>query len=275
MYPASFHRERLEAVAEFVDSNASGLDCIVISGDLATSGIARDLRVAFDFIDKNGAGSWYRDGDPVLNNQDRPILIVPGNHDHYNGNEAGPNSKNFSLQFASYLRSFKGRRVGYDIFVKDGEAVAFVLGDLSFRSPKDAKNIRHRYGGGLADDDTLRDLRDLTHQIRRLPQLENLPLKVVWVIHFAPFVCSSTLELTGFRKVTLSARSVDVDAIFCGHTHVRATHKEDDVEIWCGGAATSVDCESFIHVVEVDVKAGSCGVTDFKFDKSEGAFIAC
>jgi 3',5'-cyclic AMP phosphodiesterase CpdA len=72
------------AVAEFVYTERNGLDAIIITGDLATTGLPADLLPAERYVTEACTDKWLTSRQaPSLASHDLPIFLIPGNHDRY------------------------------------------------------------------------------------------------------------------------------------------------------------------------------------------------
>ena len=270
LHPASYEAGPLAALAEFVYDRASSYDAIILSGDLSTSGTATDLQAAKSFVTGKPTSGWRKDGNPVLYRGDSPLLILPGNHDNYDGNSPNPNPTHFRLVFGDQMEGFDGEAVGSLIRGNGPEALILVYADLGFRSASEARDRNlHLYGGGALRSDTLRRLVDETWRLRRSPELESYQKRVIWIIHFAPFECGYSLELIGASELIKAAEENQVTQVLCGHTHKKSYRKEGIVNVFCAGSATSVDCANELHELYYDFAEDRMTRIDYKYSRED------
>jgi 3',5'-cyclic AMP phosphodiesterase CpdA len=251
--PASYVPEIVTGVAQFCLQWKEAADGIIISGDIATSGIARDIATAKAFVDEPArSGFMSGSGFPTLSASGLPVYMMPGNHDRYLNDTAAPNSRTFDLAFGDYLRNFKDY-VGFWVAEKGHARVAFVYADFSLRTKADAEFVPayFAYGQGRVYDDVLQDLKDTTVMIRR--DFGDVP--VVWITHFAPFHFSRSLAFIDYQKITAAATGLGVLSTLCGHTHQSARHQIDTHVIYCGGSAGCADSadDSRVQIINIDV----------------------
>src|SRR5215467_2374046 len=82
--PASYNPDILSGVAQFCYERAKITDGIIVTGDLATTGMMSDIGVAYAFI-ADPAANGFMSGlfSPTLNHPGVRIHVLPGNHDKY------------------------------------------------------------------------------------------------------------------------------------------------------------------------------------------------
>jgi hypothetical protein len=102
-------------------------------------------------------------------------------------------------------------------------------------------------------------------------------MPVVWVIHFAPWECSPSLELIGFSRVTDLAASMGVLCTLCGHTHEQDNIVRKGHQIYCAGSAGCVDSKtkSRVHIIEISIADSGNSVSrrNFGWSWDEDAFV--
>jgi hypothetical protein len=105
--PASYVPDIVSGVAQFCFERAFVVDGILLTGDLATTGMMIDIGVASSFIKEPAQSGFVTEKlFPTLKASNLPIFIVPGNHDKYLDNRGAPNCKNFELTFEVYMRNY-------------------------------------------------------------------------------------------------------------------------------------------------------------------------
>lgn len=251
--PASYIPDIVAGVAQFCTQWKDAADGIIISGDVSTTGIGRDIAAAKSFVDDPARSGYVNDARlPTLNASHLPIYLMPGNHDRYLNNTAAPNSKTFDLAFGEYLRNFRDF-VGFWVAEKAGTQIGFVYADFSLRSRSDAEYLSpyFAYGQGRVYEDVLEELRNTTIMLRR--DHGNIP--IIWITHFAPFHFTTALKFIDYEKITAAATSLGIVGTLCGHTHQSAKHQIDSHVIYCGGSAGCADCanDSRVQIINIDV----------------------
>jgi 3',5'-cyclic AMP phosphodiesterase CpdA len=249
--PASYCPDIVSGVANFCFRNRRQVDGIIITGDLATTGMHADLNVARSFLSDPAIVAYSAQSrSPTLNSSELPIYLVAGNHDRYANNGATPNSRNFDLLFDEYLRNFDGF-VGHWVVKKDSQSIAFISADFSLRTRGDATAHINAYGQGRVYSDTLKNLTDRSFALKaKFPGVA-----IFWLIHFAPFDCGPRLELIGWDQIAASASALGVTATLCGHTHKPFRVQLSDHSIFCAGSAGCADSEdnSFVHILDIQI----------------------
>jgi hypothetical protein len=129
------------------------------------------------------------------------------------------------------------------------------------------------YGQGRVYVDVLKTLIEKT---RRLQRESNVDC-VIWAIHFAPFACGYGLCLIDHEDLVNSAEELGVNAILCGHTHDAHVEARKGFNIYCSGAAGSIDREekALLHVFNIDID-GSCSLwrENYRWNPAESAFVS-
>jgi 3',5'-cyclic AMP phosphodiesterase CpdA len=218
--PVSSHsRSCTDALADFVYANGAGLDVIVLSGDLATTGDPADLRAARRYITapavSGAVSTWNR---PTLQAAQKPIVWIPGNHDRFRRFHF-PGGTNFDRAFGDCWRARQGAQclwVG-----KREEATLVLLGvDFTLRASDLGGGLHFGFllgflGQGRVYPRRLQALRRETqHARRRFPGCA-----VVWVLHFEPDSPHSFLALLDDHLLANALTQEAVAAVLCGHTH--------------------------------------------------------
>jgi len=249
--PASYVPDIVSGVAQFCLERAQVTDGILITGDLATTGMMSDIRVANSFI-REPAKSGYSTENlfPTLAGSNLPIFMIPGNHDKYRDNKAAPNCKSFELIFESYMRNFQSG-VGHWVRRKNESVLGVISADFCLLERKDAQGAGGAYGQGKVYQHVLNELKSRTFALRD----KYKGIHLIWMIHFAPFDCGHWLQLIDFDVIVQSAIALSVEATLCGHTHRASKHQTDNHVVYCSGSAGCVDREddSRVHVLHIDV----------------------
>jgi predicted phosphodiesterase len=262
--PASYVPAMLSDAAQFCLENSQVIDGIILTGDLATTGMMADLLPARTFVSAPAdQGFLTADRFPTLAASGKSIYVLPGNHDRYVDNRGTPNGKNFELSFGSFLRNFDGS-VGHWVRRKADHLIGFVYADFSLQSRMDASDrVSAVYGQGRVKEDTLQALRERTFNVRA-----SYPgVMLVWLLHFAPFDCGYYLHLHNWESVVEAATALKVAVTLCGHTHRAGKIAIGHHIIYCAGSAACVDSEGDgkIHVIHLDTDGVSSKVSRMNY----------
>jgi 3',5'-cyclic AMP phosphodiesterase CpdA len=231
------------ATAEFVLENQASLDGLLITGDVATTGLEEDLNVAKTFV----AGPVIRgvsamQGRPTLAATSLPIFLIPGNHDRYATELGAPGGFGFDNVFTEYWGG--NSRLNHILFER-GEAQLAVIGaDFSLRSRKEASppGSLGYLGQGKVDRETLERLVQRTISLQR----DYSGIGILWAVHFPPNAPGIPNSLRLLRSVDFidAAKSLAVTHIISGHIHTDLTYSVRErgipITIHCAHTACSV-----------------------------------
>jgi hypothetical protein len=272
--PASYVPEIVAGVAQFCFERARVLDGLIVTGDLATTGIATDISAAHRFIaSPPTAGFYSAPRTPTLAFIDGSIIqMIPGNHDKFDDDLGTPNGRNFELRFNSYMPNFSSG-VGHWMDEKQSQRLGFILADFTLLTRFDATDkVVGAFGQGRVYQDVLDELTDRTLRLRR----ETPDISLVWIIHFAPYDCGHSIQLLDFDRFVDAALRLKIAATLCGHTHRSFKTVIDDHIVYCSGSAGSVDKEhdARIHLLHFDV-GEDCRVTrdNFIWNRARHEFV--
>ncbi len=271
--PASYVPEIIAGAAQFCFERAGVVDGVIITGDLATTGIATDMNVAHSFITAPPTAGFYSaPRSPTIGFMEGYITLVPGNHDKYADDYGTPNGKNFELRFGSYMPNFRSG-VGHWVDQKDGRKPGFIVADFSLQSRSDAEDkVIGAFGQGRVYYDVLDEVTNRSLLLRR--KYSNIPL--VWIIHFAPFDCGYSIKLVDFDKVIDAAIRLKIAVTLCGHTHRSSKLMVDGHIVYCGGSTGCVDKEhdARIQLMHFDVDKDCRAIRhNFLWDRSQHEFV--
>jgi len=266
--PYVFDDTVLEAVAKWAYYYKENIDAIIITGDIAESGFIEDLLFAKDFIDSASAYPsrvpWINiEGRPTLQSCNKPIFLMPGNHDRYKKPLVPIHGgAKFGEIFINYwedeINEYKYIRRCF-LPNSDNPLLAILFTDFSLEKFSDG--IIHQggpWGQGRVYEERLSELIDNT---KKLINLE-YPIAVIWVIHFAPlyeryFKLRRNLWLLNSERLISKADEFGIRHIFCGHVHESRYYKvgvNQDVKIYCAGTSTILSGPPYMHyrVIEID-----------------------
>ena len=276
--PSSYDRDLARAVARFAKTYAEKVDVILVTGDIATTGLAADLRTAHQFISASPArGSRSINNFPTLNSSRLPIFLLPGNHDRFGSSyTASPNDRRFDTVFSAFWPSGAGVSVNY--VRRRNEALCVIAADFTLERRDDAHSIAGVWGQGRVYASRLRSLVQATvHARTQQPEPA-----VVWAIHFPPVSSDvePALSLIDGRAVAVAARLHNVPFIFAGHVHVAGRYEYSsapNVTVWCAGTATSVNPDDLNTIHLLDIEVGKGAATDltcrtYRWSQNAGEF---
>lgn len=221
-----------------------GYDACIVTGDLATTGSFEDLTAAAALLrgDPSAAGAETLRRKSAL----PPMVVLPGNHDRYNGAALLPSSANFengslfggNWDIANPKHSAKRSHVNSSIITNaHGKKLAVVTGDFSY--VRLTPMLPRYVGGGKARTETLREMERVTAQFAK----EGLP--VIWAVHYPPVKKGVDwfLYLSGHKAVLKVANRRNIEVILSGHTHkqrvwrIAQPNKITPIQVVCAGSA--------------------------------------
>lgn len=247
--PASYVRAIVSGVAQFCYERRRDVDGIIISGDLATTGLASDLNVAKTFVADPAKAAGFRSEAerPTLQAAKKDIFLLPGNHDRYASNLGATNSRTFDLIFERFLGRHDGV-IGSWVRRRRECYIGFVFADFTLEERSHATNKLYAYGQGRVYEDVLQALKDRTLELRaRYPGIG-----LNWILHFTPYDCGNrSLELIDWSSVAQSASALGVLTTLCGHTHQQTKIQTAGHTVYCAGSAGCIDSEnsSTAHII--------------------------
>lgn len=254
--PESYAVDVADSVAKFVYFRRFAADAIVISGDLATTGMAADLASARAFVaDPPVAGVLSRSQRPTLRAANLPVLLLPGNHDRFQDNQGTPWGKSFEVTFPLDWPRHSVRP--FILEKSDNTRLAFVAADFCLRQTNDAlmPSALNRYGQGRVYEDLVARLREVTARARSGRSVT----EVVWVVHFAPGdQTDRTLRLLNDGPLREALDAEGIRLLLCGHVHTPSEYRfGNDTTVYCAGSSSSVDVRGRNAIHVVDIKVGT------------------
>ncbi|MGE3821041.1 MAG: metallophosphoesterase [Isosphaeraceae bacterium] len=291
------------------------LDAVLVTGDLATDGRAADLAWAefqiAELVKKLAGPRLTREG--LTQSRDR-VLIMPGNHDRYDGWFGRAGGTRFERVFTRFwpetpqppvvqdrwrrFRELKRRvfspgrrprRTQTWLLECEGpsegsspDRLAIVAADFTLQRSRDAsKTPMAHLGQGKAYLHVIDQLKHATRAVSFETRA------IVWAVHFPPEFEKNDplLALLDDGALIDAAVELDVEHIFCGHTHEdrQYTIYRDvrHVDIHCAGTAAQCHVapsgSNCAHPLEITVDGGSLvGVRWFtlKWHRDFKAFLS-
>lgn len=276
--PSRARKPVLEAVAEFVTENQTGIDAILLSGDLADDGERRNLEAALAFVEApaDPAGSCFReDGFPTLatvNRKRTEFFVLPGNHDRFRGIRRRPGGADFDDVFKTLWT--KGIGGVQSLLLEKSDGTIGLIG-ADFCLQASGAPLSTHWGRGAVNQNTLSALEAETN----LLQKQNDGIGIVWVLHFPPLLdVEASLKLESAKDALDRARSLGVRYVLAGHLHRNQQVNYNGVEVICTGSAASEyreDYGNWIRLLEFDVRPANIKVVQslFRYDARDGGFV--
>lgn len=282
---------------------------MLVTGDLATTGSAEDLRTAWDFV-----GPLVPETVAPPDAADPPAArtrgtvaalrvrkrLLPGNHDRYGPCASRrewlrvmrgevplypPGDDTFDQIFGSRWGVRRGAMNLGTLRIKEEVAnapaappLAVIGADLSLpagdlgRYP--AVPRMGYLGQGRADAAILEALEEQTLAVWRTAS----DAGVVWAVHFPPRFPANkpALELLGDYGLLERARRLGVRHLFTGHTHVAKRYVADGVVVHCAGSATAYGPEEntlLVHNLTVSrARVVTVASTQYKYLAPRSSF---
>jgi 3',5'-cyclic AMP phosphodiesterase CpdA len=296
IFAASHSNSKLGAIVNLVNAEQKKLDAIVITGDIATTGLDHDLNKALEFVDGPPpiSGGSISGGVPFLGSLSTPIgslptlmgthlpiFLLPGNHDRYKhllgGLGYAPGGRNFHKWFGGYWTD----DVNVNVVTKEDFAVGVIAADFSLRGRGDSKRPKSKnsYAQGKVYPDILQKLKNVTQSFK--DENTEKDIFIIWAIHFPPVNphIRSYMKLIGDDSLVALANRLGVALILSGHTHnpFELSSPKMKFRVLCAGSAAQFDCPEGNHcqIISINNEDEGCwvGVRHFEFDSRTVKFI--
>jgi 3',5'-cyclic AMP phosphodiesterase CpdA len=268
---ASFLYEDYEK--NFVQHQAAPIDAVLLTGDIATTGLTGDLELAFKSIHgpvmPSDPLSWSPDNPTLAGSTGPhriPLWLLPGNHDRLRAATLqwyAPGGKLFDTIFEPYWgpvdpttgESPKVRE--FDDISRPGLTVKVIAADFNLKHPSHrlGRSFHNQYAQGRVYPEILSELVDKTMMATR--RIKG-PRAILWAIHFPPKFpgIAHAMQLIDERALIDAARHCRVNAILSGHTHeaVRYTSPGTTYDVFCCGTTTQKHAPSgnFFHIINIE-----------------------
>ena len=279
--PESHCPEVAEFLARKIFLLRDQIDLLVITGDIATTGLTEDLKIGHAYSTNQPKEAYFDvDGNATVWSGRFPILLMPGNHDRYKNNDGEPNCRTFDLLFTGHWGP-KDPNIA-TIILKRPQSVtlAIIAADFTLRTDADASPPRRwmRYGQGYAYDDVVERLILKTSELRD----RFSDIGIIWAIHFPPTKeCSGFcgyLELRYHNRVIGAAYKSKISIILAGHIHDRKLIRLGGLDIVCAGSACVFEEKqgNWLHLMEIEIKNGAAQLiqkTDYQWSDADGDFV--
>lgn len=268
-YAASYSTGKLEAVVSLAHKVKDSLDAIVITGDIATTGLEHDLEKARVFIEGPPAPEDPRisdDGIATISGLGvKHIVLLPGNHDRYR--EWRDPLGLFSLGYTPGNRKFHDvfqlhwqNDVKTTLVEKDGLAVVVCAADFSLRKWHNAHTrqpANWHAQGRIYTKDILPELVSQTQAARADCLQRHLDVVIIWALHFPPAFpnCKSYMKLIDEGHLIAAAKECGVACYLVGHTHKQVAYPlSGSTYVLCAGSASQADVEdgNYCQIISID-----------------------
>lgn len=248
----SHDQNMLNGLADFIYRLSDQSECILITGDLATTGNEEDLENAYNFL----YGTPKRRSIlpiPFIRpmSSSIPIRFLPGNHDRYKRYTCFPGDIKFNQVFdnTGTIKGNYGNGWGSDepvhrlhTSLKGDTYLAIVSADLTLREARDVSyNLPRMLGCGKVYDDVIKKLEAETTYLRQAAHKKSQAIGIVWAIHFPPAFPNihSSLELIDESLIIDAAKRNNINIILSGHTHEEKIYKipNTSITVLCAGSS--------------------------------------
>jgi 3',5'-cyclic AMP phosphodiesterase CpdA len=279
--PDSHCPEIAEFLARKIFRIRNQIDLLLISGDIATTGLPEDLRIGLRYVSNRPANQYFgADWHATVRSGTFPILLMPGNHDRFRSTNGESGSRTFDLIFDEYW----GRNdpnISTTILNRPDKApLAIIAADLTLRADSDADAPTRwmRYGQGYAYEDIVEKMVRKTNELRE----RFSGIGVIWAVHFPPSKeCGGFcgyLQLRYHNRIIEAAHSSNIKTILAGHVHERKTIRLGELDIICAGSGCVFGEEhgNWLHEMEIDVAGGIATLSrkiDYQWVDRMGDFI--
>ena len=286
---SSYDARILEHLAEFIVNNSKGvkpgveqydketaskheivflddkLDAIVLSGDLATTGLEGDLRRVNGFLTAEyDPDAPHRPKDLMrmigtlfaLDLRTTKVACLPGNHDrywfHWKVPTYMPGDRLFDAAVANYWVEPVQTT---SITSKSGDLkVVIIAADFSLRRISDCEGPFGWIAQGRVYNDSDNDvLGQLVSKTRgeRANSVNSDQVCILWALHFPPEFPgqSEQHKLIGEEKLLAQADPLGVNGILAGHTHYQLKYREaspNKSPVFCCGTTTQFEPKSSV-----------------------------
>jgi len=300
-YPSTFNRSVALGLLESMPASFNDLDTLLVTGDLATTGLDADLSIARNYFLGSVPTEWNPLGAvPSLRDElPFPILFLPGNHDRYEGSIHSPTASAFERHFGEFwdLGSDKvgrvagtGGRVMVTILKKGQSALVIVLADLALKDIWAGDGFLGWVGQGKALEAVTREIVRTTRVALARAGGAGLNAAALWAVHFPPLFpeIKPSLDLLQSDLLLEAARSCGVSLLLAGHTHIAAAYSipapkasggVGGTTIHCSGATTGISSHGrySLSVLDVDIagdRIADVKRCDYEWDWTEKEFLA-
>ncbi len=267
-YPSGYNPDAALKAVHTILSNK--VDAAVLTGDLATTGEAEDIRIIVDFLCGHPLEWWSVSQAPSLLNE-TIVIPMPGNHDRFVDIALTPASPHFEHQLGRYwdlgqdlsysywLPHEESGRVRVATLRSADQSLSIVMADFSLWSANDAEHGLFAYcGQGKVYERVLRELVYATQKVYE-EESEQWCAGVIWAVHFPPECpnLDSNLRLLSGSALVQAAVDANISTILAGHAHrtgqYNALAGDKAVRVICSGPTAGLDREEKFSLTFLDI----------------------
>jgi 3',5'-cyclic AMP phosphodiesterase CpdA len=282
--PQTYCPDVARKAAKLIFEQRHGKNLILMSGDIATTGLPHDLAVAHRYVAAPAAahrGFRSDAGEATFNIPGLPVFLLPGNHDRFQNNLGLAGGRTFDFTFRDYWgRKRRFVRVARMRDRASGDLLVLVAADFCLFSDRDAMapNFVYRLGQGRVRDEPLEELVGVTEEVLAGDETAAL----VWVLHFPPAAGASGVKdkykLLEYQRVLDAADDLGVKLILAGHIHHPTQFREGATIVQCAGSALSFfDIDgNWIHFLEIHAAGRAATLQrriDYRWNEDQSDFI--
>lgn len=273
-------------------------DCLVVTGDLATTGWHEDMAAACGFFSGQLSEAWLPLGiaPNLLQELPCPIITLPGNHDRYDGFNHIPKSREFERHFGAgwdFDRDTTFRYVDATEKVQltaiekgERDILLIVLADFSLSSYFNDSGLFGWIGQGKVEKALVSQLVLSTRRAVAEYREEGKNVTPIWAVHFPPNFpnIESDLQLLDSDLLTAGAGYCGVELLLAGHTHsmkdyvvtaslphplfeVSGVPRSHAVRVLCAGSATGLGPNSTYSFASLDIETDAGSIVDLEYRK--------
>jgi 3',5'-cyclic AMP phosphodiesterase CpdA len=283
IYAASHGKGKLTALVNLVHSLKATIDAILITGDIATTGLEFDLEKALLFVEgkPDAHESRTSGGFPTVSGAGLPVHLLPGNHDRYKlflkRLGYAPGSRKFHQVFQRHWQ----QDVRVSAIIKQGLAIGIIAADFSLRRFHHADKLPNLFFNAHAQGKVYSDILDQCVAETQTFQAQyeaDREVFIIWAVHFppAPAQAESYMQLIDREDLIAAADRCGVALVLSGHTHepFEFSSPQYSFRVFGTGSATQYDSPegNFCQVVSVEtVKEGFAVETKhYRFEETIG-----
>lgn len=284
-YAASHSTRKLRALVSLVYRLRDQIDAVLITGDIATTGLDYDLALALAFVDgpTDAHDSRTSHGFPTISGADIPVFLLPGNHDRYKLRLKrlgyAPGGRLFHQVF---YRHWQGD-VRVSKIIKADFVAGIVAADFSLRSWRDAEGpnyLVNQYSQGRVYPDILKTCIDETVAFREQYQkIRNV--FIIWAVHFPaiPGQEETYMKLRSREDLIVAADQNGVSLLLSGHTHDPFEFASPRYSFRSLGAGSTTQDDSpegnYCEVITIENSGRGYSLENvhYKFDQTTNRFI--